>query len=148
MIVYRLCKAAYKNDLSGRGAEKAGGRWNSKGTLMLYTGSSRALCTAEIAVHAPLGIVPEDYFLVTIEIDDHPPVGAIDIHDLPSDWKSFPPLSKTQKIGDNFAREGKFLVQVPAAVVQGDFNYLVNPLHPMFKQVRIQHIEPFGFDER
>ncbi|MDO1502618.1 RES family NAD+ phosphorylase [Winogradskyella maritima] len=43
MIVYRLGKEKYKNDLSGIGAEKFGGRWNSKGVRMVYTSQSRAL---------------------------------------------------------------------------------------------------------
>ena len=64
MKVYRLSKAQFANDLSGKGAELAGGRLNSKGLPMLYTSSSRALCTAEIAVHTPLGIVPTDYVII------------------------------------------------------------------------------------
>ena len=70
MIVFRLSKSRFSKDLSGRGAELAGGRWNSKGLPMLYTSSSRALCTAEIAVHSPLGIVPMDYEIIEIEIPD------------------------------------------------------------------------------
>jgi RES domain-containing protein len=42
MIVYRLAKAKYSNDLSGKGAEKTGGRWNSKGTALLYTSESQS----------------------------------------------------------------------------------------------------------
>ena len=37
MKLYRLTKAVYSNDLSGKGAEIAGGRWNSKGIALLYT---------------------------------------------------------------------------------------------------------------
>ena len=70
MIVFRLSKAAYALDLSGKGAEKTGGRWNSKGVPMVYAGSSRALCTAEIAVHLPLGLVPAGYSLTQLEIPD------------------------------------------------------------------------------
>ena len=68
MIVFRLSKATYALDLSGKGAEKTGGRWNSKGIPMVYTSSSRALCTAEIAVHLPLGLVPSGYHLTTLVV--------------------------------------------------------------------------------
>lgn len=70
MIVYRLSKEIYANDLSGKGAEIAGGRWNSKGSAALYTAQSIALCVTEIAVHIPLGILPRDYRLIHIEIPD------------------------------------------------------------------------------
>jgi hypothetical protein len=55
-------------DLSGKGAALTGGRWNSKGTPLLYTCQARALCTAEVAVHLPLGRMPRDYVLVSVEI--------------------------------------------------------------------------------
>jgi len=149
MIVYRLTKAIYKNDLSGRGAEKAGGRWNSKGTALLYTSASRALCTVEIAVHTPLGNIPKDYFLITIHIEEPAEMLKIKIADLPQNWKSFPPAPATQQTGDQFVSESKFLIlQVPSAVVPGDFNYLVNPSHTLFTSIRIVTIEPYAFDDR
>lgn len=70
MIVFRLGKEKYKNDLSGIGAEKFGGRWNSKGVRMVYTSQSRALANLEVAVHLTLKLVPKDYYLTSIEIPD------------------------------------------------------------------------------
>ncbi len=149
MIIYRISRSVYARDLSGKGAEKAGGRWNSKGVAVVYTSSSRALCVTEIAVHTPLGILPLDYYLVTIEIPD-----SVDIYDLttvklPKDWKSIPHSGSTQKLGDQFIRENKYLVmKVPSAVVQGDFNYLINPFHKDFSRVKIISTERFSFDNR
>jgi RES domain-containing protein len=149
MIVYRLSGEKYKNDLSGRGAERAGGRWNSKGVAMLYTCQSRALCTTEIAVHTPLGIVPSNYWLTTIEIPDATQILEIDIASLPKDWKSFPHPHSTQVIGDNFVSANEYLImKVPSAVVQGDFNYLVNPAHSLSQSLKIKSTELFEFDER
>ncbi|MCY7409554.1 MAG: RES family NAD+ phosphorylase, partial [Chitinophagales bacterium] len=119
MIVYRLTKSKYKDDHSGKGAAKGGGRWNSKGNYVIYTSDSRALCTAEIAVHTGLGNVPDSYVLVTIEFTDTVAVKEISLKELPADWRSFPPSSSTQKIGDSFILENKFLVlKVPSVVVQ------------------------------
>jgi len=149
MIVYRLCKAAYKNDLSGKGAEIAGGRWNNAGRPMLYTSSSRALCTAEVAVHLPLGITPTDYFLVTIQLPERPSLFEVHLQDMPSNWKSFSAQAFTKKIGDVFLKSNIDLVlKTPSAVVQGDHNYLVNPLHKDAKKIKIISAEPFEFDER
>jgi RES domain-containing protein len=148
MIVYRLSKSRYSADLTGKGAEKSGGRWNSKGVAMVYTSNSRALCTAEVAVHVPLGILPSDYELVTIEIPDDS-VKEANIKDLPSDWRSFPHPDSTQKLGDSFVREGKFLVlKVPSVVVQGEYNFLINPIHKSAAKVRVVNREPFLFDKR
>ena len=149
MRVYRLSKGLYRNDLSGRGAELAGGRWNSKGTALLYTCESRALCTTEIAVHTPLGIVPDDFWLLTLEFPDTLPLTYVPLEELPPDWKAFPHPNATQLLGDAFVREAKLVgVKVPSAVVHGDHNYLFNTRHPEFRHVALVNSEPFPFDER
>lgn len=149
MIVFRLNKSIYSKDLSGRGAERYGGRWNSKGTSIVYTCDSRALCTAEIAVHSPLGIVPKDYELIILNIPDKIRILEIKENELPRDWKSFPHSHSTQIIGDNFVKQNKILVaKVPSSIVQGDYNYLLNPSHKDFPLVQIVRIEKFEFDSR
>lgn len=146
MIVYRLSKKRYANDLSGKGAEIAGGRWNSKGVPMLYTAQSIALCVTEIAVHIPLGILPKDFCLIAIDLPDD---NVHEIKKLPRNWNFFPHPHETQQVGDRFIKSAKFLaLKVPSAAVQGEFNYLVNPLHKDFNKVRIIKIENFSFDKR
>lgn len=149
MKTYRMAKQDYAVDLSGKGAESTGGRWNSKGTAMVYTSQSRALCLAEIAVHVPVGIVPLNYFITEIELPDELEFITISEKTLPSGWNSFPHSQFTQEIGDNFIATNQFLImKVPSAVVQGDFNYLINPKHPDFGLIRIIQTEPFSFDKR
>lgn len=146
MIVFRLSHKRYADDLSGRGAELAGGRWNSKGTALVYTGQNISLCMVEVAVHLPLGIVPKDYELISIEIPDD------EIQELETykfDWQSALTLSITKDLGDEFEKKAeKLVLKVPSAVVQGEFNYLINPKHPKIKKVKIEKIEAFGFDDR
>lgn len=149
MIVYRLAKTMYSHDLSGKGAQKAGGRWNSSGVAMVYTSESRALCTAEIAVHTPLGILPDDYQLIIIEIPDHIKIFKILSQELSQEWNSIPHSGKTQVLGDAFIKEKKYAVmKAPSAVVQGDSNYLINPDHADSKMIQIVKVEPFTFDQR
>lgn len=149
MKVFRLSKKKYCNDLSGKGAEKTGGRWNSKGTAILYTCESRALCTAEIAVHIPMGIIPENYYLSIIEIPDSVKITQISIDKLPDDWITFPHSHSTQLIGDKFIeKKNSLILKVPSAVVSGDFNFLINPDHPEFKHVKLISTESFEFDKR
>src|SRR5690349_20226228 len=98
MIVYRLSKGQYHADLSGKGAELYGGRWNSKGVALLYTSQSRALAFAEVAVHLPVRIVPKDYYLVSISFTDTIKILEIAEADLPNDWRSNPHSNSTQRI--------------------------------------------------
>ena len=149
MIVYRLVKDIYRNELSGKGAEKYGGRWNTKGYQIIYTGESRALCTAEIAVHTPLGIVPKDYYLQTIKLPVKQSISKITTSKLEAGWKNFPHEVSTKKIGNTFIDEGKYLVlKVPSAVIQDEYNYLINPLHKDFKKINLKKVEEFKFDKR
>ncbi len=148
MIVYRLSRAKYSHDLSGKGAELAGGRWNSKGTALVYTGQTIALCMTEVAVHIPFGIIPIDYELITLEIPENE-ITEIKKAELPEDWKSLPNSYSTQTFGDEFVKNAKHLIlKVPSAVVQGEFNYLINPLHSKIKKVKIKKTESFSFDQR
>ncbi len=149
MIVFRLSKADFSKELSGRGAQISGGRWNSKGVAMVYTSESRALCTTEIAVHTPLGNLPTNYDIISIEIPDDVKIEELDIEKLPSNWRTFPHLYATQVIGNDFVKLAKFLVlKVPSVIVCGEFNYLLNPNHKDFVKVKILSVNSFNFDER
>ena len=148
MITYRLTKAKYASNLSGTGAMLAGGRWNSRGVPVVYKSSSRALCVVEVAVHLPLGLVPEDYVLVALTWQDLE-VLKVDPGTLPDDWNALPHQDATQQIGDAWVKEGRYpVMQVPSAVVAGEFNYLINPAHPEARGVQIVSVEPFGLDRR
>jgi RES domain-containing protein len=149
MIVFRLLNLNYGSGLSGKGAWIAGGRWNSPGISMIYTSESRALCTAEVSVNLPLGNIPTGFEMISILIPDDIILTGIGEEDLPIRWKVFPLATLTQKIGDQFIIQGKYLVlKVPSAVVPGDFNYLINPRHPDFHRIEIIKKEPYEFDER
>ena len=148
MIVYRFSKEKYKNDLSGIGAEKFGGRWNNKGTRIVYTAESRALASLEIAVHTPFNIIPKDYYLTSIEIPDKEIITYDQKKLKNKNWKAIPPIHFTQVEGDNFIKENGLILKVPSAIVQGDFNYLINPVHEKFSEIKILESEFFSFDSR
>ena len=149
MRVFRLSKRKYSKALNGKGAAKSGNRWNSKGTEIFYTAESRALAMAEVAVHLTIATLPRDYVMIEIEIPNNIKVKELDLKVLDEDWNNHPPNSITQKIGDNFIDSiDECLLKVPSAVVQGDFNYLINPYHSDFKKIKIIEITDFPFDRR
>jgi RES domain-containing protein len=149
MKVYRLSRAAYAADLSGKGASFKGARWNSAGVEMIYSADSRALALAEVMVHFTAAMVPPDYRMISLEIPDDLAIQYITTKDLPPDWNIFPYHASTQTIGDRFIQENKFsILRVPSAVVPGDYNFLLNPHHPDITRISILKTEKFPFDKR
>lgn len=150
MILYRFSRKEFGMKLSGRGAELYGGRWNSKGIPVIYCAESRALAVTEMIAYTPPGLIPEGYQLHIIEVP-YPldPACIISAKKLPNDWKKYPHGKVTKKIGDDFISSQKcLLIQVPSALVEGEFNYLLNPHHPDFEQVKVLEVLPFNFNER
>ena len=150
MIVYRLSRKKYIDDLTGKGASIKGGRWNSKGVSVLYTAANRSLAMAEVVVHISLAFLPNDYYLIEIFIPDSAPLLKISEKELPSYWNSFklnPFVLK--KIGNDFLNENKYLIlKIPSVVTKGDYNYLINPNHKLFNTIKIINKEKFPFDHR
>jgi len=149
MIVFRLSREKYKDELSGYGASLNGQRWNSKGTEVVYTAQTRALANSEVAVHISLGILPKDYHMVEIEIPDSVKIQELHSSTLPSGWNALPSKPVSQQIGDQFVEENKYAVlKVPSVVVKGENNFILNPKHKDFKKIKSIHTEPFPFDPR
>ncbi len=152
MLVYRLSKHKYKEDLSGIGASYGvNNRWNTKGTKLLYTSSSRALACAEVAVHIPFGLLPKDadYHMMCIDIPSGIDLLEPTLDSLPLAWNSRPVRSESQEFGDNFVVNSEFAVlKVPSIVIAGDYNYLINPKHPDYKMIKLINTEPFPVDPR
>jgi RES domain-containing protein len=116
---------------------------------MLYTSQSLALSTTEVAVHVPLGILPKGYYAITYEVPASINIQEISIKNLPQDWRSIPHSHSTQQVGDLFVNSLEALVlKVPSAVIQGDFNFLINPMHPDLAKLKVLDIQKYEFDER
>ncbi|MBF0352333.1 MAG: RES family NAD+ phosphorylase [SAR324 cluster bacterium] len=151
MRVYRLSKSQYAGDLSGEGARKAGGRWNLKGIPVIYTSDSIALATLETLVHTPLNLVPKHRAVTVFELPDHHKMNKLDYSQLPGNWRDYPSPLELAQIGTQWVKQAQtFLLQVPSAIVPdgGGWNFLLNPSHPDFREVKIIDIFEYEFDPR
>ena len=147
MKVYRISKNQYINDLSGYGAAHYPGRWNSKGIFVLYTAATAALALLESVVHMDK-LLRTGYSLATLSIPDSS-IEKIDVTALPDGWNGFPPHEQLKKIGDRFVRSAKYLaLQIPVSIMPEDFNYLLNPQHRDFKNVKIETVRELKIDSR
>jgi len=148
MILYRIAKCIYADDLSGTGARLYGGRWNSEGKSAVYLASSGSLAVLEVLVHLPPLLIPNDYCLVEIEVPENS-ISAIAPEELPVNWAAISPPLALKQLGDEFLKKQAYLVlKLPSAIVPKEFNYLINPLHKDMKRVKILQKQHFNFDER
>jgi RES domain-containing protein len=152
MTVFRIERLKYlETTLLGIGASLSEGfRWNSLHSRMVYTAESRSLATLEVAVHLDISEdLPSDRIYVEIEIPDHLGVQELQPAYLPADWDAIPPGNATKRIGDEFlTRMETAVLKVPSSIVPGEFNYLLNPLHPDFPGIVVARSYPMHFDRR
>jgi RES domain-containing protein len=130
---------------SGEGARLYGGRWNSPGVSLVYTSSTQALAVLESLVHLNPPVVFQ-YTIIPLEFD----AALVEkITALPPGWNDQPAPPSVRTVGDLWARQSRSAVlQVPSAIIPTEFNYLLNPLHPDFKDITLGRPVPFSFDPR
>ncbi len=131
----------------GTGAALLGGRWNPKGVGIIYTAVTASLAALEILVH--YSVLPRDFVLTPIRIPASVRIEVIRPENLPPEWNALAPTVATQEIGRRWAADLKSAVlRVPSAIVPTEWNYLLNPAHPAFRQIRFTNSMPFRFDPR
>jgi RES domain-containing protein len=147
---FRLCKTKFlASAFSGDGARIHGGRWNSPGLAMVYTSSSLSLATLEVLVH----LEDPDAFArlfswIALEIPDDS-VERLNPAILPAGWSADEMNTASQATGDAWLRSMRTAVlAVPSVVTPGEWNYLLNPAHPRFSEIRIVETQSFRPDPR
>jgi len=146
---WRIVKARHAAAaFTGEGARIGGGRWNSRGTTVVYTAESESLATLEMLVHLGSSVVLHSYVLIRCDFDETL-VTEVDANALPSTWRMYPPPLDLAALGDAWVSGGASAVsRVPSAVTTSESNYLLNPRHPGFTQIRIGAPNPFSIDPR
>ena len=137
MLIWRLTREPHLTDvLKGEGARRFGGRWNSKGTAVVYAAESLELALLEAIVHLDIDLLPKDYWQLCFDVEDAliegPPKR------LPKAWDTPPPYDpRVQGIGDRWVKSGASLgLRVPASVLPQRSNVLLNPAHADLGRVR------------
>lgn len=148
MRVWRLCKRAH-SAFDGEGARRAAGRWNPKGTALIYTSATLSLAAQELFVHLEPSELPSDLVAVSADIPDDVRIKRLRAAELPKDWRKYPAPETLAEMGGEWALSMETAVlAVPSAVIPQETNYLLNPLHPDFDRIRKNKPEPFSFDSR
>jgi RES domain-containing protein len=146
---WRIVRAARANSaFSGEGARVYGGRWNSRGTAVVYVSEHESLAALELLVHL-MPLSPNARYLSfrlkwEDKLTEHFP-----IKNLPPHWNAEPPTFRTTQIGDEWVRAGKSVaLAVPSMLSTSEMNFLLNPMHADFKRIKISQPLEYRFDSR
>lgn len=140
---YRIVHQRFLDtNFSGKGASDHGGRWNTKGTPVVYLASSCALASLEILIHVDNPKHLQSFYSARIDIPSNQ-IEELPTGWLPRDWNASGNAA-LKEFGDRWVASGrKAFLRVPSAAYALDgepgpeFNVLANPNHPSFKLATI-----------
>ncbi|MEL6930004.1 MAG: RES family NAD+ phosphorylase [Cyanobacteria bacterium J06600_6] len=151
MLLHRIAKTKYIQDLSGEGARRAGGRWNYKGVPVVYAADSAALATLETLVHLQLNLLPLNLSSIVLDLPDNLSISVVSGQELPPNWYGYPAPKTLADIGNKWIeQQTSVALSVPSAILPDseDRNYLLNPRHPDFRLITIVRVKPYTYDSR
>ena len=127
------------DDLSGTGASKRPGRWNTDGEKVLYCATTVSLAVLETAAHIDTGGLPMNRYLVAIDVPDTAWAAreTLDVSALDPTWDAIPPGLVSVEAGSVWLRSGRgAILLVPSIIVPEEFAVLVSPSHPNVSAMR------------
>jgi RES domain-containing protein len=132
MRVFRIGAAVFtrtrKEAFSGKGGVYASARWHSAGRPVVYTAQSLSLPASAILVRLKQTNDIQPFNAYSMEIPDHL---ILTPKFLPVRWKSRIMVSRA--FGDAWLKSNNLpALRVPTVITPGEWNVLVNPLHPQF----------------
>ena len=148
MKVYRISTKEYISDISGTVEKLYGGRWNNKGTEMLYFSENISLSILEILVHFDGLTVPNNPEILQLEIS----TDLIENYSIPK----FNKIRTSKNAEYLFKEEGQkwidsvssLALKAPSIIAPYECNILINPNHTNIKMVEIEKIQKLILDKR
>lgn len=144
---WKLAKKEHAN-LSGEGARLYGGRWNTPGHRVVYLCQEASLTVLEVLVHLDLSaeLIPNDYVLMEADLRA---IKGRRNQKLLEEGPMINHEKKSQTLGNKWIKEKRtLLLRVPSVIVPHSFNLLLNPEHPLAKQIPKPKITAFNIDSR
>ncbi len=149
IVAWRLIKKKHQaTAFDGEGARRYGGRWNHKGTAVVYISDSLALAALETFVHLPKAGRGLEYVNFRVEIPDDL-IEILEKSRLPQNWRQEPPPDEIKQIGTDWVqRRSSAVLRVPSVIVPVESNFILNMSHPDTAKILVQKPEDFSFDPR
>jgi len=141
MRLYRIVKTKHAYDLTGIGAKINGGRWNHEGIPCIYLCESRALSLLEYIAHTGINTMPPALSFATFEVPEHS-MRSLSVNELPANWLQRPHSNENRDLGSSLLAEtGYLLLKLPSLVINQEFSFVLNTLHPLINSVKITDVE-------
>jgi RES domain-containing protein len=133
---------------TGEGPWRYGGRWNSRGTRVVYVSEHQSTAALEVFANRMPFVLDEQYKAFHLEWPDNL-TERFPVEKLPANWRVFPSPVEIKEIGDRWVQERRSAVlALPSVISPADTNFLLNPEHRDFKRIRIAPPIDFEFDSR
>lgn len=128
------------------GSTIAPGRWNTRGSPVIYSSEHFSTALLEKLVHGS-GRLPPNQHSIEITI---PRGSSYEVFSEPSlsGWDSMP-ATVSREFGEAWCVERRSLILlVPSVVARLDRNVLINPAHPEFPTISVSLHQPVYWDRR
>ena len=133
--------------MTGEGAQRSGGRWNSPGLPMVYAAETFAGSMLEVLIHMNRLKLPKNRVYVEISIAESR-IACAAAEDVPGWNREDPTVARA--FGDKWLRERRSLgLLVPNLATGGvERNLLINPSHRDFPEVIVSNPAEVIWDAR
>jgi RES domain-containing protein len=132
---YRITHKEYQDTaFSGEGARIHGGRWNEKGSPVVYLSSHPALAVLEVLVHLEDDEELENFCMIEVELPEQE-IFILENSHLPENWNEYPAPSSTVNIGKVWIGSS-LAMRVPSVTLSyQSYNYVLDIEHSAFADV-------------
>ena len=128
------------------GSAIAPGRWNTTGSLLIYTSEHYATALLEKLVHGSGRLPPNQHYVeitiprgLTYEVFSPPSLPGWDLM----------PATVSKAFGESWCFEKRSaILLVPSVVARVESNILINPAHPEFNLIQTSLHQPVYWDRR
>jgi len=116
---------------------------------VVYTSGTLSLAALEYLVHVDSDILPDALVSVRATIPDSLKMETIHTANFPVCGKDKIIPGGLQQLGTHWANHAKSpVLKVPSVVIEHEWNYVLNPLHPDFSKISWDAGRGFSFDPR
>ena len=135
------------DDLTGEGANISGGRWNPKGSSVVYASENIALAMLETIVHTLPAKQPQNSYVVRINIPNEIWSSRTQLTSPPIGWDAQPFGKPSVIVGDTWLKaKATALLVVPSVVVPEECTVILNPEHPDAARITATMLRKWNYD--